>query len=247
VISAVYVWETARRENGQVLLRIEDHDRQRSHPEYEASILEDLAWLGFHADAPPVRQSERTHLYESALGRLRDAGLIYACECSRRDIAGAGGSGAELRYPGTCGSKGLAERPGRAIRVRLPRSEESFQDLLLGPQKQVPSEQCGDLLARDRHGNWTYQFAVTVDDFDQGVDLVVRGLDLLPSTGRQIQLARMLGRSRPPRFMHHPLVMSTPDQKLSKSDGAAGIRELRDLGMQPHDVIAAARRTASLA
>jgi glutamyl/glutaminyl-tRNA synthetase len=86
-----------------------------------------------------------------------------------------------------------------------------------------------------------------VDDFDQGVDLVVRGLDLLPSTGRQIQLARMLGRSRPPGFMHHPLVMSTPDQKLSKSDGAAGIRELRDLGMQPHDVIAAARRTASLA
>jgi len=246
VVNALYVWETARREGGRVLLRIEDHDRQRSRPEYEASILEDLAWLGFVPDAPLVRQSERTGIYDTALSRLRDAGLAYACECSRRDIVDAGGSGAELRYPGTCSSKGLAEAPSRAIRIRVPRSEESFEDLLLGPQRQVPSEQCGDLMARDRHGNWTYQFAVTVDDLEQGVDLVIRGVDLLQSTGRQIQLARMLGRSTPPRFMHHPLVMSTPDQKLSKSDGATGIRELRASGMQPQDVIAAALRAASL-
>ena len=247
VVNALYVWETARREDGRVLLRIEDHDRQRSRPEYEASILEDLAWLGFVPDAPLVRQSERTHLYESALGRLRDAGLVYACECSRREIVDAGGSGAELRYPGTCSSKGLAEAPNRAIRVRLPRSEESFQDLLLGTQWQVPSEQCGDLLARDRHGNWTYQFAVTVDDIEQGVDLVIRGVDLLQSTGRQIQLARMLGRSMPPRFMHHPLVMSTPEQKLSKSDGASGIRELRARGLSAEDVKAEACRVVRLA
>ena len=242
VVNALYVWETARRDGGRVLLRIEDHDRQRSRLEYEESILEDLAWLGFTADAPPVRQSDRTEIYEEALRGLRDAGLIYACGCSRRDIVDAGGSGAELRYPGTCSSKGLAETPDRAIRLRLPRSEESFDDLLLGPQCQVPSAQCGDLLLRDRHGNWTYQFAVTVDDYEQGVNLVIRGVDLLDSTGRQIQLARMLGRAEPPRFMHHPLVMSTPAQKLSKSDGATGIRDLRNRGMGRVDVIEAARR-----
>ena len=245
VVNALYVWETARRVGGRVLLRIEDHDRQRSRPEYEASILADLAWLGFTADAPAVRQSDRGEVYQRALGRLRDAGLVYACECSRRDIVQAGGTGAELRYPGTCASKRLAESADRAIRVRLQQSEESFDDLLLGTQRQTPSAQCGDLLVRDRHGNWTYQFAVTVDDYAHGVNLVIRGLDLLQSTGRQIQLARMLGRTEPPRFMHHPLVMSTPDQKLSKSDGATGIRDLRASGMEPHEVIGAARRAAN--
>lgn len=242
VVNALYVWETARQEGGRVLLRIEDHDAQRSRPEYEHSILEDLDWLGFVPDALMVRQSERGAVYEAALQRLREQGLTYACECSRRDIGEAGGIGAELRYPGTCASKGLPETPDRAIRVRLPWSEERFDDRLQGPQSQIPAEQCGDLLVRDRKGNWTYQFAVTVDDLDQGVNLVIRGLDLLDSTGRQIQLARMLGRTEPPRFMHHPLVMRTPDQKVSKSDGATGIRELRAAGMQPRDVIAAARR-----
>ena len=247
VVNALYVWETARREGGRVLLRIEDHDRQRSRPEYEASILEDLEWLGFAPDAPFVRQSDRTAIYNAALDRLRDAGLVYACECSRRDIVYAGGSGAELRYPGTCSAKGLSETADRAIRVRLSRSEESFEDLLAGPQHQIPADQCGDLLARDRHGNWTYQFAVTVDDYDQGIDLVIRGMDLLQSTGRQIQLARLLGRATPPRFMHHALVMSSPDQKLSKSDGAMGIRELRARGLSAEDVQAEARRAVRLA
>lgn len=244
VVNALYVWETARREGGRVLLRIEDHDAQRSRPEYERAILEDLAWLGFVPDAAMVRQSERGAIYETALQRLRAQGLTYACECSRREIADAGGGGAELRYPGTCASKGLAEAPDRAVRVRLPRSEERFDDLLQGPQLQIPAEQCGDLLVRDRKGNWTYQFAATVDDFEQGVNLVIRGLDLLDSTGRQLQLARLLGRTEPPRFLHHPLVMRTPEQKVSKSDGATGIRELRASGMRPLDVIAAARRLA---
>jgi len=244
VVNALYVWETARRQGGRVLLRIEDHDAQRSRVEFEESILEDLAWLGFVPDAPMVRQSDRGAVYEAALQRLRAQGAIYACDCSRRDIAKAAGSGAELRYPGTCASRDLPETPDCAIRVKLPRSEERFDDVLQGPRIQVPADQCGDLLARDRKGNWTYQFAVTVDDFEQGIDLVIRGLDLLESTGRQIQLARMLGRTDPPRFMHHPLVMRTPDQKVSKSDGATGIREMRASGMRPLDVIAAARRLA---
>ena len=225
-----------------MLLRIEDHDGQRSRREYEASILEDLTWLGFVADGPMVRQSQRGPIYERALDRLRQRGLVYACECSRREIARVVSDGPELRYPGTCAPKNLPEAPGRAIRVRLARSEERFDDLLLGPQVQVPADQCGDLLARDRHGYWTYQFAVTVDDLDQEVNLVIRGADLLESTGRQIQLGRMLGRPAPPGFMHHPLVMKSATQKLSKSDRDTGIREMRAAGMSPEEVRASARR-----
>ena len=94
--------------------------------------------------------------------------------------------------------------------MRLEPSVERFVDLRLGPQEQRPSEQCGDLLVRDRDGNWTYQFAATVDDYVQGVTLVIRGVDLLASTGRQIQLARLLGRAEPPAFLHHPLIMKSP-------------------------------------
>ena len=112
-------------------------------------------------------------------------------------------------------------------RLRIDPGIETFEDARLGPQEQDPSAQCGDLLLRDRAGNWTYQFAVTVDDWEQGVDLVIRGMDLLPSTGRQIRLARLLGREHMPVFFHHPLIMKSPDQKLSKSDGDTGIRELR--------------------
>jgi glutamyl-Q tRNA(Asp) synthetase len=237
VVNALYVWRTARVEHGRVLLRIEDHDRQRSRPEYETSILDDLDWLGFTADGPLVRQSERTRLYERAVAELTGQGLVYACECSRREITQAEGAGGELRYSGTCAPKGLAPAAGRALRVRIPRSEERFTDLLLGPQVQVPADQCGDLLIRDRHGNWTYQFAVVVDDLEQGINLVIRGSDLLASTGRQIQLARLLGRDVPARFMHHPLVMKSSAQKVSKSDGDTGIRELRAAGMSPEEVI----------
>ncbi len=242
VVNAIHVWETARREQGRVLLRIEDHDGQRARREYEESILEDLEWLGFMPDGPVVRQSDRTAIYEDALERLRARGLVYACECSRKSIQDATGNAAELRYPGTCADRNLPMAPGLALRVRLQPSEERFDDLLQGPQVQVPSEQCGDLLVRDRHGYWTYQFAVTVDDFEQGVTTVIRGVDLLPSTGRQIQLARMLGRADPPRFMHHPLVMKSPAQKLSKSDGDTGIRDLRAANMTSAEVLGIARR-----
>jgi glutamyl-tRNA synthetase/glutamyl-Q tRNA(Asp) synthetase len=240
------VWRTAQAGHGRVLLRIEDHDRQRSRPEYEAGILEDLEWLGFRPDGPPVRQSDRGGIYEAALEGLRRHGLVYACDCSRRDITGAAGTGAEARYPGTCASKRLPETPDRGLRVRLARAEERFEDGRQGPQVQVPADQCGDLLVRDRLGCWSYQFAVTVDDFVQGVNLVIRGVDLLPSTGRQIQLARLLGRVTPPRFVHHPLVMRSAGQKVSKSDGATGVREMRAAGTKPEEVIAMAGRFVEL-
>ena len=238
VVNAVYVWGFAGAHGGRVLLRIEDHDRQRSRPEYEAAILEDLAWLEFQADEGPVRQSERGAIYEEALDRLRRQGLVYACGCSRVDIARAASPiDAELRYPGTCAHRGLPEGPGLGLRVRLAPTVERFDDLRHGPMEQRPSEQCGDVLVRDRDGNWTYQFAATVDDYVQGVTLVVRGDDLLGSTGRQIQLARLLGRDEPPLFLHHPLIMKPGNQKLSKSDGDTGVRELRAKGWTPEQVI----------
>jgi len=275
VVNAVHVWGETRARSGRVLLRIEDHDRQRSRRVYEDSILEDLAWLGFEADEAPVRQSERGAIYEEALGRLRARGLVYACDCSRAEIAEANAdqvaeanaglkacttttsevaptsmgsevvqafrpADAELLYPGTCRDRGLTDRPGVGLRIRLEPSVERFVDLRLGPQEQRPSEQCGDLLARDRDGNWTYQFAAAVDDYVQGVTLVIRGIDLLASTGRQIQLARLLGRDEPPAFLHHALIMKSPLQKLSKSDRDTGIRELRAKGWTPAQVIEAA-------
>ena len=232
VLNAVYVWEIARAggEGSRVLLRIEDHDRTRCRPEYEAALLEDLEWLGFRADGALSRQSERSALYEDALARLRVRGLVYACGCSRSEI----GPGP---YPGTCRDKGLSEGEGTSLRVRLEPATERFVDLRKGPQEQAPSGQCGDLVVRDRHGNWTYQFAVAVDDWLQGVTHVVRGEDLLDSTGRQIQLARLLGRQQPPAFLHHALLMKTATQKLSKSDGDTGVRELRLKGWSAGDVI----------
>lgn len=251
VVNALHVWGAARDRDGQVLLRIEDHDRQRSKPEFEASILEDLAWLGFVHDGALVRQSERDAIYRKALQPLIDRELVYACSCSRAEIQGSGigdqgpgigGSGRqEIRYPGTCREKGLPLSDDVGWRVRLEPGTERFFDELLGPQEQDPSLQCGDLLVRDRLGNWTYQFAVTVDDHLQGVTDVIRGVDLLPSTGRQIRLARLLGRATPPRFWHHPLVMKSPAQKLSKSDGDTGIRDLRAAGWTAEQVLAKAR------
>jgi glutamyl-tRNA synthetase/glutamyl-Q tRNA(Asp) synthetase len=272
VVNALYVWGVARAAGGRVLLRIEDHDRQRSRAEYERAIREDLDWLGFAADEDGGRQSERDAIYDSALGTLRARGLVYACECSRAEIDSASpeGSGFRLRsprqpgelrrdaperqgaaagsriYPGTCRSKSLAKRPGLAMRVHLEPSVERFDDLCHGPQEQRPFEQCGDLLARDREGNWTYQFAVTVDDLQQGITHVIRGDDLLDSTGRQLQLARLLGRERPPLFLHHPLVMKSATQKLSKADRDTSVRDLRAAGRSAAEVIGEAARRASL-
>ncbi len=241
VLNAIYVWDIARASgpDARVLLRIEDHDRIRSRPEFEAALHEDLAWLGFAADGGVTRQSERGEVYERALGELRRHGLSYACECSRAEI----GSGP---YPGTCRDRNLHEAEGRGVRVRLERAVERFDDLRLGPQEQRPFEQCGDLLVRDRQGHWTYQFAVVVDDWLQGVNLIVRGEDLLESTGRQLQLARLLGRAHPPAFLHHALLMKTATQKLSKSDGDTGVRDLRAKGWSAASVVDRATTLAGL-
>src|SRR5919198_3927817 len=226
VVNAIYTWGVARALGGRVILRIEDHDRIRSRPEFEAALLEDLGWLGFPVHER-VRQSDHLETYASALERLREHHHVYACACSRKDIGGE-------RYPGTCRdrnvpetssaeSSGLPRAQSRgALRVRIDPGVERFVDALMGPQAQSPADQCGDLLLRDRDGHWTYQFAVTCDDQREQVTLVIRGEDLLSSTGRQLRLGRLLGRSRPPAFVHHPLIRKTSGEKLSKSAGDTG-------------------------
>lgn len=261
VVNAIYVWGVTRALSGRVLLRVEDHDRQRCRPEYEAALLDDLDWLGFRPDVYPTdafrsgpcdgRQSDRDAHYRAAVEALAAEGLVYGCTCTRRDIErsrdaarrdgdpapGGASPAGELRYPGTCRDRGVPLTGDVGWRVVLPEAAVTFEDARHGTTTITPARQCGDLLLRDRLGNWTYQFAVVVDDLLHGIDLVVRGDDLFASTGRQILLARLLGRTTPPAFLHHALVMKSPGQKLSKSDGDTGIRDLRAAGWTAAQVI----------
>ena len=263
-MNAIYVWGIARAFGGRVLLRVEDHDRTRCRPEYERALLEDLDWLGFEPDEGstasymtrhvadditphPFRQSDNGSRYEHALATLDARGLVYPCTCTRRDIAEAVGHtpGEESRYPGTCRNRsGVVDTLAR--RVRLEPAEERFDDLRLGPITQVPAEQCGDVLVRDRHGSWTYQFAVSVDDTLQQIDVVIRGEDLIASTGRQIALARMLGRSQPPVYLHHPLLLRPDGAKLSKATHDTSLRERRANGASAESLIGEAAYLAGL-
>jgi glutamyl-Q tRNA(Asp) synthetase len=259
VVNALYVWGLGRARGAEVLLRIEDHDRQRSRPEYEAQLLDDLDWLGFRPDRFPTamfragrcdgRQSDRGALYEQTARDLAARGLLYGCRCSRSLIAQQGGdSDVALTYPGTCRDRAIGLDTGVAWRLRLEAgADEPVADLLLSPEDTSEQGPVGDPVIRDRLGQWTYQFAVTVDDFHQGVDLVIRGRDLAPSTRLQLRLAQILGRTKPAQFAHHPLVMTPTGRKLSKSQGDTGISALRRSGLTPADVIGRAAGLAGLA
>lgn len=249
VANAIHVWGIARALGGRILLRLEDHDRVRCRRAYETALLEDLEWLGLEPDVgtagdlrsgpSPYRQSDCGEVYEAALGRLAEAAEVFGCDCSRRDIAAEGGDpfNAETPYTGRCRERGLGVAAGRGVRVRMEAGAERFTDALLGEQVQQPADQCGDLLVRDRMGHWTYQFAVVVDDLRHRVDLVVRGEDLLGSTGRQLRLQRLLGRERPTVHVHHQLISKPDGAKLSKAGGDTGIRELRRAGVGARAVL----------
>jgi glutamyl/glutaminyl-tRNA synthetase len=251
VANALWVWGAARGAGARILLRIEDHDRQRSRAAFDAAIREDLAWLGFVADEGPFRQTDPDALaaFDGALARLTAEDRVYRCACTRstfaawardhgRDWTGPG-------CPGACRTKTLPGDAAASLRADLGAGTESFDDLLLGRQTGDPAAN-GDLVVRDRAGNWTYGFAVVVDDLRQDVDLVIRGEDLLPDTARQVRLGRLLGRDEPPRFLHHSLIRKTSGAKLSKSDGDSGVRDLRAAGWTPEQVRAVAARLGRL-
>lgn len=243
----IHVWGLASRHAARVDIRIEDHDRQRCRPEFQEHLRADLAWLGFG----PTQggrwsiQSQQSDRYSIALERLRSQGLIYACRCSRKVIEFEPGA-SEGRYPGLCRDLALPESGETSLRVQLPDEAIGFHDARHGWQSHRPSAQCGDFVVRDRHGNWTYQFAVVVDDMQDGVDWIIRGDDLLASTGRQLLLARLLGRTQPISFYHHPLILNPDGTKLSKSEVAAPIGQLRDEGVSAGEVLARAARLCGL-
>jgi glutamyl-tRNA synthetase/glutamyl-Q tRNA(Asp) synthetase len=250
VANAIWVWGLAVRLGCQVLLRIEDHDRERSRAAYDAAILEDLAWLGFAPDAGPVRQRATPAPYEAALDALRASGVVYACDCTRSTFAAwAAAGGRSWRgpgCPGRCRDRDLSGSEDRTLRVALGAGEETWDDLLLGHRRGEPSA-AGDLAVRDRQGNWTYAFAVVVDDLRQAVSLVVRGEDLVDATAPQIRLGRLLGRPSPPVFAHHPLIRKPAGAKLSKADHDTGVRELRAAGHSAGEVLGAAAAAVGLA
>ncbi len=264
LVNAVCVWGVARAHGGEVLLRIEDHDRTRCRPEFEAALLDDLEWLGFVPDVHPVssfrlapggsasphpaRQSDQELRYVAALERLAQRGLVYPCACTRRDIVRLvpREPGEEARYPGTCRDLAIDPAGHFARRVRLPDVAVSFDDLRLGAVTQHPAQQCGDLLVRDRHAQWTYQFAVVVDDLTHDIDVVIRGEDLLASTGRQWVLASLLGRTAAPLTLHHALLVHPDGSKLSKANRDTSLRELRAAGWSAERLIGEAAHRAGL-
>lgn len=264
LVNAVCVWGVARAHGGHVLLRIEDHDRTRCRPEFETALLDELEWLGFTPDIYPVssfrsdsdfptgmhpaRQSDQELRYAAVLESLSQRGLVYACACTRRDIARLvpRAPGEEARYPGTCQEAAVDANAHFARRVQLPDEVVRFNDLRLGTVTQHPAQQCGDLLVRDRHAQWTYQFAVVVDDMAHDIDVVIRGEDLLASTGRQWALASLLGRDSPPLTLHHALITHPDGSKLSKANQDTSLRELRAAGWRAEQLIGEAAFRAGL-
>lgn len=244
--NAIYVWGLARRAGGRVLLRIEDHDRQRCRPEYESALLDDLDRLGLAADEPTTdelrrgpstyRQSDNDPVYLAALDRLADATQAYACDCTRSTFAAwraaNGRSWAGPGCPGECRNRNLTAGSALGLRLALGDGEEAWEDRL-GGASHGPVAATGDLLVQDRNGNWTYALCVVVDDLRHGVDRVVRGEDLLDATPAQIRLGRLLGREAPPDFAHHPLVLRPDGSKLSKADRAAAVGDLLAAGKTP--------------
>ncbi|HEY5628567.1 MAG TPA: glutamate--tRNA ligase family protein [Candidatus Limnocylindrales bacterium] len=268
LVNALYVWGIARATGGRVVLRVEDHDRQRSRAEYESALLDDLGRLGLVPDEPPIetfragatpyRQSDRGAVYAATLEGLRGAGLVYACSCTRATFAEweakTGQPWRGIGCPGGCRDRGLDEasawaaspsEPGVGLRVAVGAGSERWVDLLAGPLAHEPAD-AGDPLVRDRVGNWTYAFCVVVDDLRHGIDLVIRGRDLLEATPLQLRLARLLGRATPPLFLHHPLVRRVSGQKLSKAEGDTAIRDMLGAGATPADLFGRAARLAGL-
>jgi glutamyl-Q tRNA(Asp) synthetase len=226
LIAALASFLDARAHRGQWLVRIEDIDEARTVEGAAENILHCLDAFGMRRDGEVVWQSRRKPLYEAAFQRL--GGHVYACGCTRKEIAdsrvGLASDGAAV-YPGTC-RRGLAPgKTARAYRLRVPDDASeciSFEDRWVGTVTQHLATEVGDFVLKRADGFWAYQLAVVVDDAEQGVTHVVRGADLLDSTPRQIYLQRLLGVPTP-RYLHVPVVTNAAGEKLSKQTGALAL------------------------
>ncbi|MDN4643172.1 tRNA glutamyl-Q(34) synthetase GluQRS [Arthrobacter sp. PsM3] len=230
--TAILAWLFARSTRRQFLMRVEDLDRARAGA--EAGQLRDLAAIGVTWDGGVVRQTDRRPLYAEVIARLTAAGLTYECFCTRREIQEAPSAphAPQGAYPGTCRELSAAEREARravrpaAIRLRSAVTEANVQDVLKGSYTGVVD----DFVLRRNDGVTAYNLAVVVDDAAQGIDQVVRGDDLLPSTPRQVYLASLLNMPVP-EYAHVPLVLNADGARLAKRDGAVTLADLSAAGI----------------
>ena len=244
IFAALMAWLIAKSQGGRIVLRIEDLDRQRSRREYIDGVQADFELLGLTWDDGPYFQQGRGEAYRAAYQALKDRGLVYPCFCSRADLhaASAPHRGEKLVYPGTCRSLTPEERARRAaekdpaMRIVVPHRAYSLIDQIQGPYRQMLDEECGDFLIRRSDGAFAYQLAVVVDDAEQGVTSVVRGMDLLCSTPQQLYLQDLLGLPHPV-YAHVPLLVAEKDRRLSKRDHDASLEALLARFGTPEGVI----------
>ena len=245
--TALLAWLFARSAGGRFLWRFEDLDGA-VRPQFYDSQLRDCAALGLDWDGEPVSQSDRLDLYRDAISDLCRRGLTYECFCTRREIAEAAaaphGPSPEGAYPGTCRRLTQAEREQRraegrppALRLRVGTDAPEHTGVtVIDRQLGAYSGTVDDFVIQRGDGTPAYNLAVVVDDAAQGVDQVVRGDDLLPSTPRQVHLARLLGLD-PPSYAHVPLVLGPEGRRLAKRDGAVTLQDRRALGETPIDIV----------
>ena len=224
VCAFAVAWLSVRKQNGRLLLRMEDVDYQRARPAHADAIRRELNWLGLHWDAEVLPQSQRD--YRPALARLSDR--TYFCQCSRRELRPYKG-----RYPGFCREQGFQKG---AVRYHLEEtSKVDFTDQIFGPQCPFPARTHGDPVLRRHDGLFTYNLAVVADDIADGVSEVVRGADLLDYTGVQIALWRALG-AAPPCWLHTPIILDANGKKLAKSQQSVHVEMLQAAGWSPKAV-----------
>ena len=241
LLAALLAWLDARSGGGELVLRIEDLDTQRTSRLFAAQLLDDLRWLGLDWDQgglePDYRQSHRTACYEEAFRLLEERGLIYPCYCSRTERMAASAPHREdgaVVYSGRCfrltaAERAKLERQGRrpAWRVRCPDLSVTGEDGNCGTYTENLARDCGDFIVRRSDGVFAYQLAVVVDDALMGVNHVVRGRDLLCSAPRQAWLHEVLGYP-PPRFFHTPLLLAPDGRRLAKRDHDLDMGALRE-------------------
>ena len=244
--AALVAWRRARDAGGRFLVRIEDIDAGRCRPEYEAAILEDLAWLGLEWEQPVRRQSAHMGEYRAALERLEGMGVLYRCTCSRADIAAAGSAphGPEgALYPGTCRRRGA--EPGKPYALRLDTAAAlALTGALSWEEEGVGRVACdplafGDPVLGRKDVPASYHLCVTHDDAVQGVTLVTRGEDLRAATSVHRLIQALMGWPAP-RYAHHRLILAADGRRLAKRDEAASIGAMRARGMSADAVRRAA-------
>jgi glutamyl-tRNA synthetase len=226
--TALYNWLAARHAGGELVLRIEDTDRERSTAENVEQILDALRWLELDWDEGPVSQASRLDSHEAALARLLESGAAYRDPATAKDVeAWKAEHGAGRGYRGVPSGE-----PGAAIRLRVPDEGETVvEDLIRGPVR-FPNRSYDDFVIARGDGSVLYNFAVAVDDAEMGITDVVRGDDHLSNTPKQLLVLAALGH-QPPRYAHLPLLHGPDGRKLSKRHGAASVQELREAGYLP--------------